>query len=192
MIGIYYAAPLLGPSLGPLLGGVLSQIWGWRATFYFLTIIGGIVLVSLFLFNDTYRRERSLTYQSAARHALHHAEERARKRSKDVENGLPVIDPATVSVTLADLNLFTPIWNVLKRKNNLSMLLLSGWWFNATFEFSLLILCEALIFALQYSVGFTTARTFAAPPYNYKPLYIGLLLLSFGVGTYPRSLEISL
>jgi MFS family permease len=126
MMGIYYAAPLLGPSLGPLFGGVLAEVWSWRATFYFLTIIGGIVLISLFLFNDTYRRERSLTYQSAARHALHRAEEKARKRNKDVEKGPLIIDPATVSVTLADLNLFTPIWNVLKRKNNLFILLPSG------------------------------------------------------------------
>ena len=126
-MGVYYAAPLLGPSLGPLFGGVLSEVWNWRATFYFLTIIGGIVLISLFLFNDTYRRERSLTYQAAARHALHRAEEEARKRNKDIEKGPPVIDPANVSVTLADLNLFTPIWNVLKRKNNLFILLPSGW-----------------------------------------------------------------
>jgi MFS family permease len=126
MMGIYYAAPLLGPSLGPLLGGVLAQIWSWRATFYFLTIIGGIVLISLLLFNDTYRRERSLTYQAAARHALRRAEEKARKRNKDVEKSPHIVDPETVSVTMADLNLFTPIWNVLKRKNNLFILLSGG------------------------------------------------------------------
>lgn len=130
MMGIYYSAPLLGPSLGPLLGGVLSEVWNWRATFYFLAVVGGIVLLSLFLFNDTYRRERSLTYQAAARHALRRVEEKARKKNKqnpDVEEGgQPTVDTATVSVTIADLNLFTPIWNVLRRKNNLFILFPSG------------------------------------------------------------------
>ena len=36
MMGIYYAAPLLGPSMGPLLGGILTQLFNWRATFWFL------------------------------------------------------------------------------------------------------------------------------------------------------------
>ncbi|CAG8770552.1 381_t:CDS:2, partial [Acaulospora colombiana] len=39
MMGIFYAAPLVGQSLGPLFG-VLTHIWNWRAAFYFLTIIG--------------------------------------------------------------------------------------------------------------------------------------------------------
>ena len=36
MMGIYYSAPLLGPSLGPILGGALTQAFSWRATFWFL------------------------------------------------------------------------------------------------------------------------------------------------------------
>ena len=67
-MGIYYAAPLLGPSLGPILGGVLTQYLSWRATFWFLFIWMGICLAMfVFLFKDTYRRERSLTYQSVLR-----------------------------------------------------------------------------------------------------------------------------
>ncbi|KAI0943842.1 hypothetical protein AcV7_001822 [Taiwanofungus camphoratus] len=48
MMGIYYCAPLLGPSLGSIIGGALTQGFNWRATFWFL---------------DSFRRERSLTYQ---------------------------------------------------------------------------------------------------------------------------------
>jgi MFS family permease len=132
MMGIYYAAPLLGPSLGPLFGGVLTQIWNWRATFYFLTIIGGVVLISLFMFRDTFRRERSLTYQSAKRHAIRRAEEKRAKRERNSDDavekgGQPTsVDPETVKVTLIDLNPFKPIWSVLTRKNNLSILFPSG------------------------------------------------------------------
>lgn len=66
-MGIYYAAPLLGPSMGPLLGGILTQIFNWRATFWFLAIFGGLSLSSFILFKDTFRRERSLAYQAALR-----------------------------------------------------------------------------------------------------------------------------
>ncbi|KAG8840099.1 hypothetical protein FRB91_006547 [Serendipita sp. 411] len=188
MMGIYYAAPLLGPSVGPLIGGVLTQVFTWRATFYFLAAIGAIVFLSIvFFFKDTFRRERSLTYQSAKRHAIRRLEEKRQKREekekriaerkgeedklekggaqsqmKEVTN---TRDESTVKVTLIDLNPLTPIWSVLRRKNNLTILIPS-----------------AILFAVQYSVCFTTARTFAASPYNYDPLKIGLVLLSFGLG----------
>lgn len=68
MVGIYYSAPLLGPSIGPIMGGVLTQTLGWRAIFWFLAIWGGIMLaVSIFLFKDTFRRERSSIYQAVLR-----------------------------------------------------------------------------------------------------------------------------
>ena len=66
MMGILYAAPLLGPSLGPLLGGILTQALSWRATLWFLAVLLGIDLVLFtFFFRDTFRRERSLTYRRA-------------------------------------------------------------------------------------------------------------------------------
>ncbi|CAG8752270.1 7383_t:CDS:2, partial [Acaulospora colombiana] len=116
-------------------------------------------------------RERSLTYQSARRHAIRRAEEKRARREEDSADAMEKggratsVDPATVKVTLTDLNPFKPIWSVLTRKNNLCILFPS-----------------ALLFAFQYSVCFTAARTFAAAPYNYDPLHIGLVLLSFGLG----------
>ena len=68
-MGLYYAAPLLGPSLGPLVGGIITRIFSWRATFYFLAIFGGASLVTFAFFKDTFRRERSLAYQAALRKA---------------------------------------------------------------------------------------------------------------------------
>jgi MFS family permease len=129
MLGIYYAAPLLGPSLGPLLGGAVTTAWNWRATFFLLTILGGIALCNFFFFTDTFRQERSLTYQAANRHAIERtrrtAERRAAREISDPEkNNAPVVlDPLMVKVTLLDLNPLKPIWSILKRKNNLFVLL---------------------------------------------------------------------
>lgn len=104
-MGIYYAAPLLGPSLGPIIGGALTDTWNWRATFYFLAAFCAVSLSSFILFKDTFRRERSLAFQAALARAKvqHNKKERRRvtppasqrtsvdgdeKTLKDVPSGL--------------------------------------------------------------------------------------------------------
>ena len=70
-MGIYYAAPLLGTSIGPFLGGIFAQALGWRAVFWFAVISGTAVLLCLFFFfKDSFRKERSLSYQNLLRKRL--------------------------------------------------------------------------------------------------------------------------
>jgi hypothetical protein len=91
-------------------------------------------MCSFFFFIDTFRRERSLTYQAAKRHATERvrqkAERKAAKQAGDLEKNIAsvVMDPSTVKVTLLDLNPLKPIWNILERKNNLSILFPSCEW----------------------------------------------------------------
>lgn len=130
--GIYYVAPLLGPSLGPFIGGAVTNTWNWRATFYLLAILGGIALCSFFFFNDTFRPERCLTYQAAKEHAtervLRKAERQLADQAGDPEKSfMPVIvDPSTVKISILDVNPLIPIWCILRRKNNLYILLPTG------------------------------------------------------------------
>ncbi|KZO96072.1 MFS general substrate transporter [Calocera viscosa TUFC12733] len=167
MLGIYYAAPLLGPSLGPLLGGVLTSGLGWRSTFWFLVIFAGCTLVLFIFFKDTFRKERSLAYQSAVNRAA------ARARAKTggtavIQAGRVVTrdgESEVISLSLRDVNPITPAWRVLQRINNLTILTGSG-----------------ILFAFAYSTTYTAAVTFAKAPYNYGSLDVGLVLLSFGVG----------
>lgn len=44
------------------------------------------------------------------------------------------------------------------------------------------LLASAILFALQYTISFSSSQTFAKTPYLLDPLNIGLILLAFGGG----------
>lgn len=96
-MGLYYAVPLLGPSLGPVIGGLLTKGFSWRATFYFLAAFGGVSFCSFLFFPDSYRKERSQIYQAATKRALKralaHHESKEKKRIKKITRGLSTSDP---------------------------------------------------------------------------------------------------
>jgi MFS family permease len=163
-VGIYYMAPMLGPAIGPILGGVLTQGFNWRGPFWFLAIFGGLNLCSfLFLFKDTFRKQRSLTYQLALqRHMRENELHRAKHASQETVTSTAVghtsddekdsekIKPAPVSngdiesqifkrkarpavaevkVSLKDVNPLGPLWEILRRTNNVVILISSGTYF---------------------------------------------------------------
>ncbi|KAF9230401.1 major facilitator superfamily domain-containing protein [Melanogaster broomeanus] len=146
----------LGPSLGPIIGGALTQGLSWRAVFWFLVIWGGVIFAAFFfLFHDTFRKERSLAYQSVLKrqileHKLGQAKDAAQieekhvsekkpseegderqAASKDVE-AQPVVVPAAaikeIKLSLADVNPFPPYLRILSRRNNVAILIPSGQW----------------------------------------------------------------
>ncbi|KAH7915438.1 MFS general substrate transporter [Hygrophoropsis aurantiaca] len=195
MMGIYYAAPLLGPSVAPIVAGGLVQGLGWRAVFWFLVIWGAIIFLAfLLLFQDTFRRERSLTYQNVLKkrirsNALAKAkadsqdtvshpstEEKITKNAsnQDPEAQTPTIVPAAaikeVKLSLADVNPFPPYLKIIGRTNNLAILIPSG-----------------LLFAFSFSIAYTCARTLANT-YQYDALKTGLVLLAYGIGSVAGSI----
>lgn len=195
MMGVFYSAPLLGPSLGPIIGGALTQGLGWRAVFWFLVIWGSIIFLAfLFLFKDTFRKERSTTYQNVLNRRLQEqqpseAKDESREISekelqvndessnqtslKDIE-GQPTVIPASaireVKLSIADVNPFPPYLSIISRKNNFAILIASG-----------------LIFAFSFSIAYTCARTLSMY-YNYDALKTGLVLLAYGIGCVAGSI----
>lgn len=184
----------MGPSLGPLIGGAATQLLSWRATFYFLCIFAGITLVSFVFFKDTFRRQRSLSYQMALNRHLKEQEEKTRRQHgmvsgngkekspvRDVEaNSQPSINDIRLSVR--DISPFRPMAAVLRRRNNLSILLPSGMRFPLEAFQRGLIFFQAMIFGFSYCITYTVVLTLSAAPYSYGSLKIGLVLLSFGIG----------
>ncbi|THH21574.1 hypothetical protein EW146_g47 [Bondarzewia mesenterica] len=199
MMGIYYAAPLLGPSLGPILGGVLTQYLSWRATFWFLVIFMGCCLIAFVLFfRDTFRRERSMLYQTVLRRLKEQQRAKevdASKRSsmtvlaelgeKDLAVGIEASDKNAppedleaavtapikeIKLSLRDVNPLPPLVFILRRWNNLVILVASG-----------------LIFGYTYCIWYTCALTLEER-YHYDALTTGLVLLSFGLGSMGGSI----
>ncbi|KAI0258411.1 MFS general substrate transporter [Gloeopeniophorella convolvens] len=185
MMGIFYAAPLLGPSLGPIVGGILTQAFSWRATFWLLAaIMGANFVLFLFFFRDTFRRERSLAYQ---RVLSRHKRQADTKRSS-IDSVAPVLSTKAeeaaettetphvegsveeVSLGLSDVNPLPSLFMVLRRWNNVITLTASGFFF-----------------AFGYCISYTSSRTLA-DKYHYDSLKIGLTLLAYGSGSILGSL----
>ncbi|KAG8965944.1 hypothetical protein FRC05_002935 [Tulasnella sp. 425] len=197
-VGMFYAVPLLGPSIGPMLGGIVVQVWSWRATFWLMVILAGLSMAMFLFFKETFRKERSLAYQSAKKRAVSRNQSRLQSAQlsrvpsrdektprtvmtgephvshlQDLEKGAPVSQEEATQVkpTFADINPVGPAWKVLKQKSNIVVLLASG-----------------SFFGYSYGICYTCARTFAAPPYSYNALKVGSVLLSFGLGNVAGSI----
>ncbi|KAG1795336.1 MFS general substrate transporter [Suillus plorans] len=208
MMGVYYSAPLLGPSLGPIFGGALTQGFSWRAVFWFLVIWGGVIFSAfLFLFKDTFRKERSVTYQnvlnsrlgeqqsSEAKDELRNISESKvdgenKTTSKDIEAQRPVISSAIqdVKLSIADVNPLPAYLSVVGRKNNVPILIASGAWPHFLLKTILCLLALGFTLGLTFSIAYTSARTLSMY-YHYDALMTGLVLLAFGVGSVTGSIS---
>jgi hypothetical protein len=211
-IGIYYAAPLLGPSLGPILGGLLTQAFSWRAAFWLLAAdLGANLVLFVFFFRDTFRKERSLTYQRvlASRRCA-----AASKRSSVVSDpaheldskskgeatvtareasGISARPTATIASSQAGTQAGTEITLTFKdvnpfpplllvlKRRNNVVTLLPSGMQRALLRPNPLTRALGLFFAFSYNITYTCSRTLG-DHYNYDSLKIGLVLLSYGAG----------
>ncbi|KAG6372759.1 major facilitator superfamily domain-containing protein [Boletus reticuloceps] len=213
-MGIYYSAPLLGPAIGPILGGGLTQGLSWRAVFWFLAIWGGVIFSAfLFLFKDTFRKERSLMYQNVLkkrtqRRNLAQEKNATRERpigekkiSEDGTSGaqmprgdaeaqhaiVPAVAIKEVKLSITDVNPFPPYLRVISRRNNLAILIPSGGCHYVRLDNCDLIILAGLLFAFSLSITYTCARTLSLY-YDYNALTTGLVLLAYGIGSMVGSI----
>ena len=114
----------------------MTSAFNWRAIFWFLCITSGLSVISFALFfRDTFRRERSLTYQNLLdqrRKAVAHApiindkkisEKNTSKRDTPEQHKEAALD---FNLSLVDVNPLKPLGQVLRRKNNIIVLISSG------------------------------------------------------------------
>ena len=120
----------------------MTSAFNWRAIFWFLCITSGLSVISFALFfRDTFRRERSLTYQNLLkqrRKVVAHApvlndkisEKNTSKRDTTEPHKEAALD---FNLSLIDVNPLKPLGQVLRRKNNIIVLVSSG---NKSFSIS--------------------------------------------------------
>jgi hypothetical protein len=105
----------------------LTSAFNWRAIFWFLSIISGLSLLSFILFfRDTFRRERSLNYQTAIK-------QRRKSAALSSLNKPETFLAVNLDLSLADVNPLKPLGQVLRRKNNFMVLIASGNFFFSVF-----------------------------------------------------------
>ncbi|KAI0727680.1 major facilitator superfamily domain-containing protein [Fomitopsis betulina] len=208
MMGIYYCAPLLGPSLGPILGGVLTQGFNWRATFWFLSIFTGLCTLSFIFFRDTFRRERSLTYQTVLKRVLEQEAKKAAaevtkqataKKVEDTDNTRSAVAPVDekssndagsgeggedrdveAQTALAASEIPQAVKEVRLSLKDVNPI--------RPIVFVLcrpnnvvILFASGLLFAFNFSITYTASRTLAND-YHYDALDTGFVLLSYGIG----------
>ncbi|KAI0768871.1 MFS general substrate transporter [Irpex lacteus] len=204
MMGIYYCAPLIGPALGPILGGALTQGFDWRATFWFLSIVIGSVLFVFVFFKDTFRRERSLTYQRVLQRVR--AQQMAAQRSEtstlshvtvvekkpprlfgkkhtteeDDEKKLSREQPGDLEAQPASEDTSAEVKEIklsLTDVNPIPPMLDVLTRLNNV----AILTCSGILFGVTYSISYTCSITLDKK-YHYNAMQIGLVLLSFGCG----------
>ncbi|KAJ9090040.1 hypothetical protein DSO57_1006739 [Entomophthora muscae] len=63
-ISIFFSGTLVGPIIGPIIGGFLDTAFGWRSTFWFLTIFTSVIeLLTLVFLPETLSTRKPFPYQ---------------------------------------------------------------------------------------------------------------------------------
>jgi hypothetical protein len=137
----------------------------------------------LIFFKDTFRKERSLTYQAILKKRLNE-KAKAHEESQEKDN-LPSSVRSEIPeerVTLRDVSPFRPIYLVLRRWNNVAMLLVNGEIMPAgRFCTHTNSFVEGIMFSWQMMITYTIARSLSIH-YHYNPWKIGLTSLAYGLG----------
>lgn len=163
-MSIFYLGPLLGPLVAPVIGGVVTQELSWRATMWFLTIYGVIVvLLILFFLPETLARRKPEESAAVAQseplrrmRTIDSAREKTKRLTKSLRRFL--IDPLAVILYLR----YPPV------------LITVG--------------VAAIAFGSLYIVNIGIQQKFSRPPYNYSQLILGLLYIPSGLGYITGSL----
>jgi len=181
-MGIFYLGPLCGPLFAPIIGGALGAGLGWRSTQWFLVIYGGITLIFIvFALPETLHRPTKDTQtldQSAAQATNFSAVETTDKSIRPVTLQRSTTRASTIQQTKTLL--------VHLRQIFLDPLKIITW---LRFPPVLLTVYYASItFGVLYILNISIQSTFAAQPYSFSTLIIGLLYIPNSAGYLLTSL----
>ena len=166
-MGYTLAGSLLGPAVGPVLGGILAQFLGWRAIFWFLTIMGAAFLVVFAIFFPETARTQvgngSIPPKGWNMSLMNYLA--VRKARQESNNELEHVQSETV---------VPPKPRSPNPLASLKMLLDK--------ENALLLFYNAFLFCAFYDITATIPSQFAKK-FGFNDLQIGLCYIPFGAGS---------
>ncbi|PSN72498.1 MFS general substrate transporter [Corynespora cassiicola Philippines] len=163
-MGLFYLGPLCGPLFAPIVGGILAQGLGWRSTQWFLAIYGAVtVVVIIFALPETLRSTRpspSPQPVSTGKEAAH-------------------TDLARVS-TRQSVQQKTKSFLSSLRRIFLDPLIVVTWLRYP--PVALTVYYASITFGCLYILNISIQATFAAQPYQFSTLILGLLYIPSSIG----------
>jgi len=157
-MGFFYLGPLIGPLLSPIIGGSLAQGFGWRATMWFLAIFGGVMLLLLL-----FCLPETLT--------------RSRLPPRDKKNPLTRTTSRASSISQA-ASLFhhfviSPLHPLTHLRHPPVLIT---------------VYTASIAFFSLFIMNISVSHTFSSPPYNLRPIPVGLLYLGPSLGYIAASM----
>ncbi|KAL2196516.1 major facilitator superfamily domain-containing protein [Corynascus similis CBS 632.67] len=161
-MGIFYLGPLVGPLCSPIIGGSLTEGFGWRATMWFLSIYGGVMLLMLlFCLPETLARPPVVAADAAAANAV----------SPDLQR----VPTTTQSIKLRTRHTAALLKRLLLDPLSVILHLRQPPVFLTVYSASIAFFS---LFVLNISIQ----STFSRPPYSFAPIPLGACYLAPSLG----------
>ncbi|KAI4933670.1 uncharacterized protein J4E92_003338 [Alternaria infectoria] len=172
-MGIFYLGPLCGPLFAPIIGGALGSGLGWRSTQWFLVIYGGLTLIFIiFALPETLHRKEKLSTDPTALPNNDAGKEQSTTLGRSTTRASTV--QKTKSILLHLRHIFIDPLRIIA-------------WLRFPPVF-LTVYYASITFGCLYILNISIQSTFAAQPYSFSTLIIGLLYIPNSVGYLLASL----
>ncbi|KAJ0120096.1 MFS multidrug resistance transporter [Diaporthe amygdali] len=175
-MGTFYLGPLAGPLFAPIVGGALAQGFGWQSTMWFLTCFGGVNFLSIvFFLPETLARRKPAAAAAGTTTA-----------TDNNNNNLDRTTSLARMSTRQSVAVKTKRGAALLRKafiDPLSCIL-----YLRFPPVALTVGFAAIAFGALFVLNISVQSTFAAPPYGFSVVVVGLLYIPSSLGYFISSL----
>ena len=184
-MGIFYLGPLCGPLLAPIIGGALAQGLGWRSSMWFQVIYGAIIwLLVVFFLPETLKSRTNLVAEAEAEAFA--AVQGEQNVEKDISGATPIRPTLSRTTTRQSVKLKTRKYAAMFRTCFIDPLAII---LNLRFPaVALTVYYASITFGCLYVLNISVQQTFAAQPYGFPVIIVGLLYIPNSLGYFLSSI----
>lgn len=171
-MGFFYLGPLCGPLFAPIIGGILGKTLGWRSTQWFLVIYGGLTLIMII-----FALPETLHAKDTPSNATTAPEPSQPRASAEKDTSSPVLTRAPTQQSATQKS--KGVLRTLRRIFIDPLIVLT--WLRYP-PVALTVYYASITFGSLYILNISIQASFAAAPYNFSTLIIGLLYIPGSLG----------